>query len=82
MIAPISASAVMLRRCPRWKGLSRTMRINRRRSFSATSAARTSRLSLIPAAIADIVWIEHGAITIASVWNDPLARRDPISSTE
>ena len=32
-------------------------------------------------AIADIVWIEHGAITIPAVGNDPLASRQPMSST-
>jgi hypothetical protein len=46
------------------------------------SAARTSRLSLMPPAIADMVWMEHGATTMASVRYDPLARRDPMSSTE
>ena len=66
MIAPISDKEVIVLRCPRWRGLSRTMRINLRFSFKETSAARTSRFELIPCAIADIVWIEQGAMTIAS----------------
>jgi len=37
-------------------------------------------LELIPAAMADIVWMEQGAITIPSVRKDPLASLAPISS--
>ena len=42
----------MLRRCARLKGVSRTIRIRRRRSFRVTSAARVKRLSERPWAIA------------------------------
>ena len=82
MMAPISASDTIVRRCPRCSGVSRTIKINFRRSFSDTSAARTSRLELTPAAIADMVWMEHGAIIIPSVRNEPLANLHPISSME
>ena len=80
MIAPISESETMVRRCPKWSGVSRTIKIRRRRSFSDTSAARVSKLEQIPAAIADIVWIEHGATTMPSVRKEPLASRHPMSS--
>ena len=70
----------MERRCPRCNGDSRTIRISLRRSFSATSAARTIRFELIPEAIADMVWMEQGAITIPEVTKEPLASRQPISS--
>jgi len=78
--APISASATMVLKCPRCSGVSRTIKIKGRRSLSDTSAARMSRLELIPLAMADMVWIEQGAITIPSVWKDPLASFAPISS--
>ena len=48
---PISVTAVMLRRCARLNGVSRTISTRRRRSFSVTSAARVSRLS--PKAVRD-----------------------------
>ena len=80
MRAPISASATMVLKWPKWSGVSRTININGRRSFNDTSAARISRFELIPPAIADMVWIEHGATIIPSVLNEPLARRHPISS--
>jgi len=82
MIAPISVSASMLRRCPKCRGVSRTMSISLRRSFKQTSAARIRRLELSPAAIADILCTEQGAITIPPVGNDPLANRLPMSSVE
>ncbi len=46
MTAPISAARVMARRWPRCSGVSRGQRMSLRRSFSTTSAARVSRLSL------------------------------------
>ena len=58
MIAPISASVVRFRRCPRCSGVSRIIRISLRRSFKPTSAARTSRFELMPVAIADMVWMD------------------------
>ncbi len=51
-----------------------------RLSFKITSAALVSRLEVIPPAIADIVWMEQGATTMASMALEPLARRAPISS--
>ena len=80
-MAPISAKAVIFLKCPRCNGLSLTIRISLRFSFSATSAARTSRFELIPVAMADMVWIEHGETTMASVGYEPLARRQPMSSS-
>ena len=81
MIAPISVTAVIVRRCPRCSGVSRTIKIKRRLSFKVTSAARTRRFEAMPAAIDDIVLMEHGATTIPSVRNDPLAIEAPIWST-
>ena len=81
-IPTISVSASMLRRCPKCSGVSRTIRISLRRSFKHTSAARMSRFELSPAAIADILCTEQGAITMPSTGNDPLAKRLPMSSIE
>ena len=67
MIAPISARATMLRRCPRWNGVSRTMSTSGRRSFSVTSAARLISDEVTPLAISDSVRIEQGATIIPSV---------------
>jgi hypothetical protein len=72
----------MLRKWPRWKGVSRTIRISLRRSFEVTSAARTIRLELMPWAMADMVWMEQGATTMASVGKEPLASRADMSSGE
>src|SRR4029077_1407675 len=47
-------------------------RTSLRLSFRVTSAARSSRLSLLESAIADNVPIEHGTTIIASIGNDPL----------
>ena len=63
---PISVMLVMLRKCARFSGVSRTIRIRRRRSFSMTSAARVMRLSDRPCATAASVRMEQGATTIAS----------------
>ena len=73
MIPPISVTAVMLRRCARLNGVSRTISTRRRRSLSTTSAARAIRLSDRPWATAASVFIEQGAITMPSDWNEPLA---------
>src|SRR5258705_182040 len=43
--APISASAVSTRRCPRWSGVSRTTRTSGRPSLRVTSAARAITVS-------------------------------------
>jgi hypothetical protein len=45
---------------------------SRRRSFSTTSAARQTRLSPNPFAIAPSVFVLHGAITMPWVRNEPL----------
>ena len=55
IMAPISVRATIVRKCPRWKGVSLTPRMSFRCSLRVTSAARTSRLELIPAAIEDMV---------------------------
>ncbi|MNC94512.1 hypothetical protein D3C83_113850 [compost metagenome] len=70
---PISVTATMLRKCARLSGVSRTSSTRRRRSFSATSAARDTRSSACACAAADSVFIEQGAITIPSTRKDPLA---------
>ncbi len=77
---PISVTATMLRRCARFNGVSRTISTSRRRSFSVTSAARVIRLSPRPCATAASVRIEHGAITMPSQRNEPLAIAAPMSS--
>jgi len=82
MMAPISARATIERRCPRWSGVSRIISISLRLSLSVTSAARMRRFDEMPWAIEDIVFTEHGAITIASVRKEPLAKRAPMSSKE
>ena len=65
---------------PRWKGVSRTIRTSLRRSFSATSAARTNKFPVIPFAMADKECMEHGATTMPSIGKLPLAKGDPMSS--
>ena len=76
---PISVTAVMLRRCARLNGVSRTIITRRRRSLSVTSAARVMRLSDRPWATAASVRIEQGTITMPAVWNAPLASVAPTS---
>ena len=61
-------------------GVSRTIKISLRRSLRATSAARSSRFDAIPEAMADMVWMEQGATTMASTRKEPLARRQEMSS--
>src|SRR3989344_5548846 len=73
MMPPISVTATMLRRCVRCRGDSRTISTRRRRSLRATSAARVSRLSASPCAMAASVRMEQGATTMAWHWNAPLA---------
>ena len=79
MIAPISVKETMVRRCPRWKGVSRTIKTRRRRSLSTTSAARVKRVEVTPAPISDIVRTEQGATIMPRVWNDPDAMEAPTS---
>ena len=79
MVAPISARAVMVRRWPRWNGVSRTISTSGRRSFSVTSAARVSRVEVTPVAISLIVLIEQGATIMPRVRNEPEAIVAPTS---
>ena len=58
-------------------GASRTISTSRRRSFSTTSAARVSRLSPKPWAMAASERIEQGATSMPSVRNDPLEMLAP-----
>jgi hypothetical protein len=61
-------------RFSRWiseSGLSRASSTRRRRSFNVTSAARPMRPSVYPVRTAATVFIEHGAMIIPSVRNDP-----------
>ena len=78
-MAPISVAAVMLRRWARLNGVSRTINTRRRRSFNVTSAARVSRLSPNPCAMAASDFIEQGATTIAAASKLPLAMHAPMS---
>ena len=81
MMAPISASAVMVRRCPRCSGVSRTINTSGRRSFSITSAARVSRLVVTPVAISLMVRTLQGATIIPLVLKLPLAMGAAMSVT-
>jgi hypothetical protein len=79
MTPPISVTVTMLRKCTRVNGVSRASKTSRRRSLSATSAARETRLSVTPVAIAASVRIEHGAMIMPSVLKEPLAMLAPMS---
>ena len=63
-------------------GVSRGTRINFRRSFKKTSAARKRTLSLDPEAIRPSVAIEQGTITIASKRAEPLTNGTFMSLSE
>ncbi len=80
MIPPISVTAVMVLRCPRCSGVSRSISTSGRRSFSTTSAARVSRVEVTPLAISDSVRTVHGAITMPLVLNEPEEIAAPISA--
>ncbi len=60
------------------RGVSRGTSTRGRLVRSMISAARTMRLSAKPLATAASVFMEQGAITMASVRNDELASRAPI----
>ncbi len=79
MMAPSSAACSSRRQCPICSGVSRGISTSRRRSFSTTSAARCTRWSPFPVAIAASVRTLHGAISIPSVKNDPLQIAAPMS---
>ena len=66
----------MLRRWIIESGVSRGITTSLRSSFSATDAARWIRLSIAPDAIVPSVPIEHGQITYASTFAEPLAYGD------
>ena len=60
----------------RWiseSGVSRGISTSFRSSFSATLAARWIRFDIAPEAIVPSVPIEHGQITYASTFAEPLA---------
>lgn len=57
----------------RLRGVSRATATSRRRSLSATEAARSSSVSESPAATAPRVCIEQGTITMPSNGQEPLA---------
>jgi hypothetical protein len=63
----------MFRRWSVLSGVSRGTRMSLRRSFRATSAARETRSSEVPAAIRASVPIEQGMMTVASHTAEPLA---------
>ena len=71
--------AAMLRIWPRCSGVSRSISTSRRRSLRQTSAARDTRLVVVPVAISDIVLIEQGAMIMPSVLKDPLEQAAPMS---
>ena len=71
----------MFRKCTSENGVSRGTKIRRRRSFSTTSAARSTRLRLFPVATPASVAIEQGQMTIPAVSTDPDAGRAPRSSS-
>ena len=70
----------MLRKCPTCSGVSRTASTSRRRSLSTTSAARDNSEDVTPEAISLMVRIEHGAMTMPIVGNEPEEIAAPISA--
>src|SRR5215471_747247 len=77
--APISASAVIVRRWPRWSGVSRITRMSGRPSLRVTSAARVRRLSARPCAMEAAAFTLHGTTTMPSVLKEPEAMEAPMS---
>jgi hypothetical protein len=65
--APASVTVTRFLRCTSESGVSRGTRISFRRSFSVTSAARSTSDRLVPPATAATVAIEQGHITIPAV---------------
>src|SRR6266508_2926796 len=63
----------MLRRWMSDKGVSRGISTSFRSSFNATETARWMRFDIAPEAIVPSVPIEHGQITYASTFAEPLA---------
>jgi hypothetical protein len=74
------ASFSMFSRWISLSGASRTQSTRRRRSFSVTSAARWTRFSLKPLAMAASVLALQGAMIIPSVRNEPLEIAAPMSA--
>ena len=60
-----------MRRWPVCSGVSRIASTSRRRSLSTTSAARLISEPVTPVAISLMVRMEHGAMTMPSVGNEP-----------
>ncbi len=77
MTTPMRASFSMFSRCISLRGASRTASTSRRRSFRTTSAARWTRWSPRPVAIAASDFTLHGATIIPIVWNEPLEMAAP-----
>ena len=71
--APASAHSTMLRSCGRLIGVSRGTSTRGFRSFSITSAARSTRFRDRPLATPASDFIEHGTITMPFVGRLPLA---------
>ena len=71
----------MLRRWPKCRGVSRTIKTSRRRSFSTTSAARVNRDEVTPEVISPRVRMEQGASNMPSVRKEPLATDAPTLRT-
>ena len=69
----------MFSMCESARGVSRGQTTSLLRSLSATSAARTSRLSAVEFAIFPRVFIEHGRTAIAPKLKEPLAGGAPKS---
>jgi len=80
MVAPARVSRVMFSRWMSDSGVSRGTRMSGRRSLSATSAARSTRLRDVPAAMEAMVPMEHGQTTIPADGADPEAGVAPRSS--
>ena len=64
MIPPISVTASMF---------FHLLSVQRRRSFSITSAARLSKVVVTPVATTAKVWTEQGATSMPMARNEPLA---------
>src|SRR5690554_2481282 len=78
--APMRVRLSMFSRCTSEYGVSRNTRISLRRSFSATSPARSMRLLLAPVASADRVPVLQGQITSGAFSPEPDAGGENHSS--
>ena len=80
MVTPSRASFSMFSRWIAEKGLSRGTRMSWPRSLITTSAARSSRLSEVPLAMAETVPMEQGQTTICLGAAEPEATGENHSS--